>query len=77
MGGTKHSNKCLETVGWCAARQVQLEPTSKHAWASGGVASSVSKYTGMTQAYREILREEGLLVRSTIFFIFLARKFSS
>lgn len=63
----KHSNKDLETVCPCVARQVQLEPTSRRAWAASGMTGGVSKYTGIVQATKDILREEGVRVSVQFF----------
>lgn len=63
-----HSNKDLETVCPCVARQVQLEPTGRRAWAASDMTGRVSKYTGIVQATKDILREEGIRVSVQDFF---------
>ena len=49
---------------WPPTAQVQLEPIRR---ASGGAAGQLApKYTGMLQAVRTIVREEGVLVSTTV-----------
>ena len=43
--------------------QVQVEPTNK--WRRAGVSATsaaVSKYTGVVQAFKEIIKDEGVAV---------------
>lgn len=57
-----YCNKDLETAVWCAATQVQLEPTSTKIPFANGKPSPISKYTGVMQAAQVIVREEGIRV---------------
>jgi hypothetical protein len=62
--------KDLEAVVWWRATQVQLEPTSARAAFASGIAPGISKYTGVVQAAKLIVREEGIRVCEGLAFRF-------